>query len=136
MREERGIVLASLFALCYGVGLQGNLAQPAEWLSGSVWSLLYGLMAVAAWLVWTEREHLIEEKRFALGCFMGQLALNGLLPWALSYRSNPGVGLAVLVLLVAGVQYTGALFHRIRPSAGLLWLPYVFWTAFMLLSWW
>jgi nitroreductase len=60
-----------------------ELAQPAwappGWLFGPVWSLLYTLMGVAAWLVWRERG--FRAARGALTLYLAQLALNALWTW-------------------------------------------------------
>ena len=61
----------------------GQLAQPEwappAWLFGPVWTSLYALMAIAAWLVW--REGGFRSNRMPLGLFLLQLALNALWSW-------------------------------------------------------
>ncbi|MEA2553382.1 MAG: translocator protein [Fimbriimonadaceae bacterium] len=99
----------------------------------AVWVVLYGFMAVAAWLVWYEREHLIEEKRLAMAAFGVQLVLNALWPWLFFALRSPVLALGELIVLHFAVQYTGFLFSRIRAAAGWLWLGYVGWTVFAIL---
>jgi tryptophan-rich sensory protein len=61
----------------------GQLAQPAwappGWVFGPVWTVLYVLMAVAAWLVW--RCGGFRQNRLALGFFLAQLVFNALWSW-------------------------------------------------------
>lgn len=144
--RQKWVTLAGLVALCYSVALQGTIATdrgmawyqslarpswtPAGWVIGLIWTLLYGLMAVAAWLVWYEREHLIEEKQTAMLFFGGQLALNALWPWVFFAWHLPAAALGVIIVLHVAVQATGFFFSRIHSVAAWLWLPYVGWTFF------
>src|SRR5512143_2665664 len=52
---------------------------PPSWLFAPAWTLLYLLMAIAAWLVW--REHGFRETRITLSLFLIQLAANALWTW-------------------------------------------------------
>lgn len=110
----------------------GSLVRPAwappAWLFGPVWSVLYLLMAIAAWLVW--REPASPGRTRALVLFVVQLAVNALWSW-LFFRWRTGAlamvdTLLLLLLLVATV----ATFWRIRPLAGVLLLPYLAWVSF------
>ena len=60
-----------------------QLAQPTwappPWLFGPVWTALYALMAIAAWLVW--RSGGFRANHIALSLFLLQLALNALWSW-------------------------------------------------------
>src|SRR4051794_37467542 len=49
---------------------------PPGWVFGPVWSVLYALQGVGAWLVWRERR--AEGRRAALASFLAQLAVNAL----------------------------------------------------------
>lgn len=46
---------------------------------GPVWSVLYLMMGIAAWLVWRERG--FRHARVALALFLAQLAANALWTW-------------------------------------------------------
>ena len=71
---------------------------PPPWVFGPVWSILYLLMAAAAWLVWRQRIH--EDVWLALTLFMAQLILNGL--WSLVFFGlrRPGAALVEIIVLV------------------------------------
>ena len=89
-----------------------------------MWTALYFLMAVAAWLVWESGE------RRAMLAFAAQLALN--LVWSLLFFGlrSPGLALVDIALLWLAIAVTTALFFRARPLAGWLMLPYLAWVSF------
>ncbi|RYG47698.1 tryptophan-rich sensory protein [bacterium] len=100
---------------------------PPAWLFGPVWTILYGMMAVAAYLVWTVPR---EDRRGALVLFWVQLALNGLWSWLFfAWRQTFYAGIEIAVLWLAIVA-TGFLFFRVRPLTGWLLVPYLLWVTF------
>lgn len=102
-------------------------APPAS-VFGPVWSILYTLMAIAAWLVW--RQQGFAGARIALGLFVIQLALNALWSWLFfAWRRGLMAELEIVVLLVT-IALTIAAFWRVRPLAGALMLPYLAWVTF------
>lgn len=110
----------------------GQLAKPA-WappagVFGPVWSLLYGLMAVAAWLVWLQRGS--REVGTPLALFIAQLAANALWSWLFFGWHRGALAFADVLLLLALIAATLAAFWRIRPLAGALLLPYLAWVSF------
>lgn len=101
---------------------------PPGWLFGPVWTTLYLMMAIAAWLVWRERG--AHHARAALTLFLGQLALNALWSW-LFFAWRQGLWSFVdILLLLALIVATVIAFWRIRPLAGALLLPYLAWVSF------
>ena len=96
---------------------------------GPVWSVLYALQGVAAWLVWRER-HAGGRRRAALGAFVGQLALNALWSWLFFAWRWGGLAFGEVVLLFVMIGVTVALFWRVRPLAGVLLLPYLLWVGY------
>jgi translocator protein len=112
----------------------GRLQQPGfappSWVFGPTWSLLYGLMAVAAWLVW--RTGPSAETRRALTLYAVQLVLNAAwtpLFFGLGWR---GVAFVELSVLLAILVVTVVLFWRRSTAAGVLLLPYLGWSVFAL----
>ncbi len=99
---------------------------PPGWVFGPVWTLLYLTIAVAAFVVWQspERSHI------ALGVWGAQLALNALWSYLFFGLQQPGLALIEIVVLLAAIIATAVLFYRIRPSAGLLLVPYALWVSF------
>lgn len=102
-------------------------APPAS-VFGPVWSLLYGLMAVAAWLVW--REPASERRKPALGLFVAQLIANALWSWLFFGWHKGALAFGDVLLLLVLVIATAAAFWRIRSAAGALLLPYAAWVGF------
>lgn len=103
-------------------------APPAS-LFGPVWSVLYLLMAIAAWLVWKERGW-IGVARTALTLYLVQLATNALWSWAFFAWHQGGLAFAVILVMWGLVLTTLISFWRIKPLAGILLLPYLAWISF------
>ena len=109
-----------------------QLAQPPwappPWLFGPVWTVLYALMAISAWLVW--RSGGFRANRIALSLFLGQLALNVLWSWFFFAWHRGALAFADIVLLWVLIVATLISFWRVRPLAGILLIPYLLWVSF------
>ena len=132
------------FAVCFVVAAVGAAASlqagvfyaelvrpgwaPPASLFGPVWTLLYAMMAVSAWLIWQRRE--IGLARVALAVFVVQLVLNALWSWLFFGWRLGALSFADIVLLWVLIAVTLVLFYRIRPLAGLLLVPYLAWVSF------
>jgi benzodiazapine receptor len=94
-----------------------------------VWTTLYTLMGIAAWLVW--RRGLHERRvRVALGIFLIQLVLNT--AWTIIFfglYSLFGAVIAIVFLWVA-ILINIVTFGRISKLAGALLIPYILWVSF------
>lgn len=103
--------------------------NPPAWLFGPVWTVLYIMMGVAAFLVW-RRGLDVDGVRIALTIFVVQLALNGI--WSILFfgMQEPGWALAEIILLWIAIGTTILLFWRVAPAAGALLLPYLAWVSF------
>ena len=95
---------------------------------GPVWSVLYALMGIAAWLVW--RVGGFRAARTALTLFLLQLLLNALWSWLFFGWHLGALALADIVLLWVLILATMVAFWRIRPLAGALLIPYLLWVSF------
>jgi benzodiazapine receptor len=110
-------------------GLDRAPWNPPGWVFGPAWTVLYVLMAVAAWLV--AREGLDDQAvRTALLLYGAQLALN--LGWSLVFFGlrRPGLALAVILALLVAIAATAVAFHGISSTAAWLLAPYLAWVAF------
>lgn len=119
--------LAANSAQQYGRLRQPSWAPPS-WLFGPVWTTLYALMAVAAWLVW--RSGPFSATRTALAAYAAQLALNAAwtpLFFGLRWR---GIALIDISILWVVLVTTVVLFFRRSAAAGWLLVPYLLWTTF------
>lgn len=127
-----GAVASADAAKFYAQLVKPSWAPPA-WVFGPVWSVLYTLMGVAAWLVWRSPGPV----RGALWLFAAQLAANALWSW-LFFAWHLGVlaAVEVLVLLALIVASVLAFWRRSRMAAWLL-VPYLLWVSFAsVLTWW
>jgi benzodiazapine receptor len=106
---------------------QPSWAPPAS-VFGPVWSVLYALMGVAAWLVW--REGGWRRQAGVLGVFVLQLALNALWSWLFFAWRHGALAFADIVLLWLLIVACVIGFWRVRPLAGALLLPYLCWVSF------
>jgi tryptophan-rich sensory protein len=102
---------------------------PPNWVFGPVWTLLYALQGVAAWLLWRSG---VDNRatRIALGLFGVQFLLN--LAWSPAFfgLESPLLGLVVILPLLAAILATMAAAWRVDRRATLLLVPYVAWVGF------
>lgn len=111
----------------YGQLVRPDWAPPAS-LFGPVWSVLYVLQGIAAWLVWRERR--FGGARAALGLFGVQLAANALWTWLFFAWRQGALAFAEILVLWVLILATIVAFGRVRPLAGALLLPYLLWVSF------
>lgn len=102
--------------------------NPPSGIFGPVWTLLYCLMAVAAWLIWKRPSSHLRSSALLLYCV--QLALN--FAWSLIFFGQRliGVGLIDIVLLWLAIAFTSVLFFRLSKAAGWMFVPYLAWVSF------
>src|ERR1700761_3816122 len=91
VRARSGLVLVGWLVLCFGVGLVSSIftarnlsvwyaglvkppLNPPSQVFGPVWTILYALMAVSAWMVWKTRDSTCRRRGLLL--FLVQLGLN------------------------------------------------------------
>lgn len=106
-------------------GLNKPPWNPPPWLFGPVWTLLYTLMAVAAWMVW-------QRVGFArpLMLYFVQLGLNAV--WTPVFFSAHALvpALIVIAALWVAILLTLLSFWRVNTVAGWLFVPYLGWVTF------
>lgn len=95
---------------------------------GPVWTVLYLLMAIAAWMVWRARNFV--GARVALMLFVVQLVLNAFWTWLFFAWHQGALAFVEIILLWIAVAMTMNLFRRVRPMAGTLLIPYLAWVSF------
>ena len=111
----------------YGQLIQPGWAPPAS-VFGPVWTILYALMGIAAWLVW--RTGGFRAHRSALTLFLVQLAVNALWSWLFFAWHLGGWAFADIAVLWLLIVATVVAFWRVRPLAGALLIPYLLWVSF------
>ncbi|MBN3033631.1 MAG: tryptophan-rich sensory protein [Candidatus Saganbacteria bacterium] len=138
--------LAVSLAVCLGAGFIGSLFtrgaiptwyaalnkpafNPPNWVFAPVWTILYILMGIAAWLVWRRGPHTAGVK-LALAFFALQLVLN--IAWSVLffYCHSPFYAYLEIVALWAFIVLTIVFFHQVSKPAAWLLLPYLLWVSF------
>jgi tryptophan-rich sensory protein len=138
------LMLIAFLALCLGIGSLGSiptakgvrewyphLRKPRgtlpNWIFGPVWTTLYVLMAVSAWLVWLEYGW---GARAAMLIFLAQLALS--LAWSGIFfgARQPGTAFFTIVVLWLAIVFNVFVFYWLNPIAALLLLPYLLWVTY------
>lgn len=113
-------------------GFYRELTQPAwappAWLFGPVWSVLFVLMGVSAWLVW--RTHGFRGAGAALQLYAAQLVANALWSWLFFAWQQGGLALAEIAVLWLLILVTILTFWRLHRPAALLLVPYLAWVSF------
>jgi translocator protein len=140
------LALSGFIAICLLAGALGGWAtsqsildwyptlnkpawNPPPWIFAPVWTTLYVLMAIAAWLVW-KKDTRFSGVRVALLLFFVQLALNCLWPFLFFKFRSPAWALVEVVTLLIMVALTAWAFFTQSKRAGLLMLPYLAWASF------
>lgn len=100
---------------------------PASSVFGPVWTVLYALMGIAAWLVW--RVGGFRAARTAFTLFLVQLAFNALWSWLFFAWHRGALAFADILLLWVLILATLIAFWRTRPLAGALLVPYLVWVS-------
>jgi tryptophan-rich sensory protein len=144
MPTSNWLMLIVFLAICLGVGGLGAIVTekslrdwyptlrkppgtPPSWVFGPVWTALYVLMAVSAWLVWRDYRW---GASAALLIFCAQLALN--LAWSGVFFGARRLGFALLeiVILWAAGLFTAYLFYRLKAISAYLLIPYLLWLSY------
>lgn len=99
---------------------------PPNEIFGPVWSVLYLLMGIALFLIWTSPN----KKKLAYAAFFAQLVLNTLWSFVFFGLHQPWLGLIVILLLIGAIIWTMYEFKRISKTATWLFIPYLLWVLF------
>ena len=144
MTTTRSIIgLAVALAVCFGAAALGGaftsgaipgwyaqLSKPAwtppNQVFGPVWSALYLMMAVAAWLVWRRGGAIA----LPLVLFGLQLAFNVAWSGLFFGLHRPGAAFADIIALWGLILATLLTFWRVSAPAGVLMAPYLAWVTF------
>ena len=144
-RSTRWIGFAVIVAICLGAGGLGAIVTTPEiegwyrtlqkptWIPpdsvfGPVWTTLYVLMAIAAWLVWKPAGS--KAAAMPLAFFGAQLLLNVSWSWIFFGMHQPAWAFVEIVILWLAILATTAAFFRCLKAAGWLLVPYLAWVSF------
>jgi tryptophan-rich sensory protein len=101
---------------------------PPPWLFGPVWTILYIMIGVAGWMIWSSRKS--PRGRAAFGLFALQLVLNFAWTPVFFGLHAPGPAFGVISALVACIAGTIVVTWRTERAASLLLIPYAAWVCF------
>lgn len=136
------LALAGWILLSFLAATIGGLAAPGAWYErvnkpswnppnavfAPVWTVLFIMMGVAAWLVWQRRGQ--PGVTLALTLFVGQLCLNVLWSWLFFHWHRMDLAFYELLVFWVVILATLLAFWRVRPLAGWLFVPYLLWVTF------
>ncbi|KKR21574.1 MAG: TspO and MBR like protein [Parcubacteria group bacterium GW2011_GWE2_39_37] len=136
--SELAGIIGSVFTTPSIAGWYAGIVKPAlnppAWVFGPVWTTLFALMGIAAFLVWVSYAEASADKKkvikVALILFGVQLVLNTL--WSIIFFGlhNPGGALIEIVILWLAILATVIAFAKISKPAAWLLLPYILWVSF------
>jgi translocator protein len=103
--------------------------NPPNWIFGPVWTILYFLMAISLYIVWSKNSK-NKNKEDAIKIFIFQLILN--LLWSLIFFGlhQPLWALITIYLLWASIYMTIKSFYKISKTSSYLLVPYILWVSF------
>jgi tryptophan-rich sensory protein len=97
---------------------------PPDWLFGPVWSILYLMIAVAGWLVWTTLG--MSSLMLVWGL---QLVLNGMWSWMFFGLRRMDLAFVDVVMMWLTIATFIALAATAAPLAAILFVPYLVWVT-------
>ncbi len=103
--------------------------NPPNWIFFPVWTVLFLLMGLSLYIVWTKGLDK-KEVRKAAYVFAFQLILN--IAWSIIFFGfkNPFLAFIEIILLWISILATIILFYRISKKAGAIMIPYILWVTF------
>lgn len=103
--------------------------NPPSWVFGPVWTLLYIMMGVAAYLIYQKRneDSLVMT---ALVIFFVHLVFNA--TWSIAFfgMQNPALAFLNIIILLVFIIALVFMFYKIDRMASYLLIPYLLWVSF------
>ena len=110
--------------------LNKPIFSPPNWVFGPVWIILYFLMGLAVYLIWTSKTKNQKLRQVGLKYFSIQLGLNFL--WSILFFGlhSPILGMIDIIILWILILLTTIKFYKISKIAAYLLVPYLLWVSF------
>ncbi len=135
---KKGVILFFLLAIIFSIpfatrGFMGvdtmnwyhtlplSPLTPPDMVFPIVWTVLYFLMAVSAFLVWNKAS-----PRY----FVLQLITNGLWPFLFFYLRKPTAALMDIFVMIVFIVLTMKTFYKASKTASYLFVPLLCWSIF------
>jgi len=111
-------------------GLIKPFLSPPNWIFAPVWTILFALMGISAYLIWLRRTKKKKPVHEALQFFGVQFLFN--ISWSLVFFGlhSPIGGVGVVVALWIAILATILKFYAIDKTAAFLLIPYLLWVSF------
>lgn len=141
------IKLMLSLAVCQGAGFFGSIFtvksvstwyttinkpffNPPNWIFAPVWTILFVLMGVSLFLIWSRPLLAKKKRKRAMFIFGLQLIFNFL--WSIAFfgLKSPLLGFIVIIILWILILMTIIKFFKISKTAGCLLIPYILWVSF------
>lgn len=103
--------------------------SPPAWVFGPVWTILYIMIGISLFLVWTKKAD-SDIKRSALYIFFAQLFLNAIWSPIFFGLQSPFTALIIIALLWVTIIININIFYKVSKTAALLLVPYLLWVSF------
>jgi len=103
--------------------------NPPNWLFAPVWTSLYLLIGIAAYLVWIKRDTITHFPR-TVAIYLIQLILNLAWSFIFFYLHEIGFALFEILILLVVIIVNALMFYKINKWAGLIFIPYILWVSF------
>ncbi|MBE9601342.1 TspO/MBR family protein [Pedobacter sp. MC2016-24] len=94
-----------------------------------VWTSIFILMGISAYLVWQRRDTIAHFPR-TIAIYFIQLILNLMWSFIFFYTHQIGVALIEIMFLLVAIIINAIVFYKINKLAGLLFIPYILWVSF------
>ncbi len=136
--SELAGIIGSVFTTPSVTGWYAGITKPAinppAWVFGPVWTTLFALMGIAAFLIWSSYAKASEDKKktikIGLALFGMQLVFNTL--WSIIFfgLQSPRGALVEIVFLWLAIAATIVTFAKVSKLAAWLLVPYILWVSF------
>lgn len=143
--RTRWIGLAIFIVICVSAGGLGAIAtrpeievwyksiekpswNPPDYVFGPVWTTLFVMMGIAAWLVWKPGG--FKAAKQSLTLFAVQINLNVAWSWIFFGMHQQGWAFVEIVILWVAIVATTVAFFLKSKIAGWLMVPYLAWVSF------
>ena len=103
--------------------------NPPNGIFGPVWTSLYIMIGISAYLVWQKRAR-IEQFPRTVAIYLIQLVLNLMWSFIFFYAHELGMALIEIIMLLIVIIINARVFYKIDKTAGLLFIPYILWVSF------
>ena len=138
MPKRSYLSLLFFMAVVAGVSLSGVAFQPGEWylhlvkpswtppswLFPVVWSLLYLMIAVAGWIIFSGTNRGLKM------LWVAQLVLNALWSWIFFGMHLTGLGLIDIIAMFACISALIVISYKASKEVTWLLSPYLFWVGY------